>query len=85
MQTNKPLFPQRRTRRDFVKMAGVATAGLALPGLTPAAESKTPVRIGRGHHTYTLDEDWGKLPDGMKYGFGCGIIVDAKESVRRHI
>ena len=81
MHTNEYIFPHRLTRRDFLKMTGVATAGLAIPGLAQAAEKKTPVRIGSGHHTYTLDEDWGKLPEGMKYGFGCGVVVDSKDRV----
>ena len=32
--------------------------------------------LGSGYHTYELDEKWGKLPAGMEYGFGCGVIVD---------
>ncbi|MDB6124824.1 MAG: repeat containing protein [Pedosphaera sp.] len=81
MKANEYIFPRRLTRRDFMKMAGVATVGLALPSLVQAAEKKEPVRIGSGYHTYELVEDWGKLPDGMKYGFGCGVIVDSKDRV----
>ena len=81
MNTNDYIFPHRLTRRDFLKTTCVATAGLTLPDLTQAGEKKTSVRIGNGHHTYTLDEDWGKLPDGMKYGFGCGVVVDSKDRV----
>jgi hypothetical protein len=78
---NEYIFPRRLTRRDFLKMTGVATAGLVVPGLVPAAEKKISIRIGTGHHTYTLDEDWGKLPEGMKYGFGCGVVVDSKDRI----
>src|SRR5581483_7772453 len=31
--------------------------------------------------SYTLDDGWGKLPAGMKYGFGCALVVDAKDRV----
>jgi len=76
------LFPHRLTRRDFLCWTGVA--GLAA-GLTdfaaPAAEAAAPVTIGSGKHTYTLDEKWGTLPAGMSYGFGCALVVDAKDRI----
>ena len=83
MNTNNYLFPHRLTRRDFLKMAGVASASLAVPGLG-RAENKPehgPVRIGSGYHTYEAVEGWGQLPAGMKYGFGCGVVVDSKDRV----
>src|SRR5207245_7950038 len=66
-----------------LKLGALATAGLATPGALAETkkEKKEPVRIGSGQWTYTLDEDWGKLPEGMKYGFGCGIVVDSKDRV----
>src|SRR5262249_33941989 len=42
---------------------------------------KAPVTVGAGKWTYTLDEDWGKLPAGMKYGFGCALVVDSQDRV----
>src|SRR5262245_52338903 len=81
MHTNEHLFPHRLTRRDFVKLAATATAGLALPKLTQADDSNTPIRIGSGEHTYEAVPGWGKLPAGMKYGHGCGIIVDSQDRV----
>jgi peptidylamidoglycolate lyase len=81
MNANEYLFPHRLTRRDFVKMAGAATAALSLPGFSRAEDKKAPVRIGSGYHTYELVEDWGQLPAGMKYGFGCGVIVDSQDRV----
>jgi hypothetical protein len=81
MHTNDYLFPNRLTRRDFVKLTATAAAGLALPQLSRADESKTPVRIGSGKYTYEAVPGWGELPAGMKYGFGCGIIVDSKDRV----
>jgi len=81
MHTNDYLFPYRLTRRDFMKCAGVAAAGFVTPGLGQAAETKSSVRIGAGAHTYKLVEEWGRLPAGMKYGFGCGVVVDSKDRV----
>lgn len=79
------LFPRRRTRRDFLWTAGAA--GVAAGGLFSGAsrgaadEPKKPVRVGSGEQTFTLDENWGRLPDGMKYGFGCAIVVDGRDRV----
>lgn len=80
MIANEYLFPHRLTRRDFLATTTATAAGIALsPSLH--AEKTAPVRIGSGEWTYTLDENWGKLPAGMKYGFGCGIVVDSKDRV----
>ncbi len=81
MNPSEYLFPRRQTRRDFLKLAGAATAGLALSGTARAAETAALARIGTGQWTYTLDEKWGQLPEGMKYGFGCGIAVDSKDRI----
>src|SRR5262249_38302030 len=60
--------------------AGAALAGL--PAVAGAAdEKKDAVKIGSGKTTYTLDEAWGKLPDGMKYGFGCASVVESKDRI----
>lgn len=81
MQTNEYLFFNRVNRRDFLKLTGTAAAGLAVPGLVHAKESNVAVRIGSGTHTYEVVENWGQLPAGMKYGFGCGVVVDSKDRV----
>jgi DNA-binding beta-propeller fold protein YncE len=79
------LFPHRQTRRDFLKLAGAATAtaaaGLTLPGCASSQETKPPVRIGSGYHTYEAVEGWGKLPGNMSYGLGCGVVVDGQDRV----
>src|ERR1041385_1591796 len=80
MQTDY-LFPHRLTRRDFFKLGAAAAAGLALPTSGLADEKKEPVRLGAGAHTYELVEGWGQLPAGMKYGFGCGVVVDSQDRV----
>jgi hypothetical protein len=81
MHTNTYLFPNRLNRRDFLKMTSTAAAGLALSATAADDTPAAPVRIGSGAHTYELDPNWGKLPPGMKYGFGCGIIVDGKDRI----
>jgi len=85
MHTNEYLFPHRLTRRDFVQAAGAATAslaaGLTLPGCATAKATTPPVRIGSSYHTYEVVEGWGRLPEGMKYGFGCGVVVDGQDRV----
>lgn len=82
MKTNDFLFPNRLTRRDFLKMAGAASAGIALAGCeTESSEKKPGVRMGQGHHTYEVVEGWGALPEGLTYGLGCGVIVDSKDRV----
>jgi peptidylamidoglycolate lyase len=65
-----------------MKVASLAVAGLALPGVSRADEACCRVtRIGTGYHTYELDPEWGALPDGQQYGIGCGIVVDGKDRV----
>jgi 6-bladed beta-propeller len=66
------------TRRRFLATAGAATATLALPSLSESAET---VKFGSGKATYTLDPDWGKLPQGMNYGLGCAVVVDSKDRI----
>jgi peptidylamidoglycolate lyase len=80
MHTNEYLFPHRLTRRDFLGTTATALAGLAV---TPSvlAENKPKVTIGQGDCVYEVVQHWGALPPGMKYGLGCGVIVDSKDRV----
>src|SRR5712675_1466973 len=79
MRTSEYLFSRRLTRRDFIQLTALGTAAATLP--VRGADAKTPVRIGAGAHTYEAVEGWGELPQGMKYGFGCGVAVDSKDRV----
>ena len=79
MNTRDYLFPKRFNRRDFLKLSGAAAATISAG--VGQAESQTPVRLGSGAHTYEAVENWGKLPAGMKYGLGCGIVVDSKDRI----
>ena len=81
MQHNEYLFPHRLTRRDFCRFSVTAAASLAFSTPVLAQDRKTAVRIGSGHHTYELVEEWGVLPSGMKYGFGCAVVVDSRDRV----
>jgi len=84
MSSDRLLFPNKLSRRELLQTAG-ATAAATVVGLpisnAAAAPSSKPVVIGSGMWTYTLDDAWGKLPEGMSYGFGCAIVVDSKDRV----
>ena len=64
MSRSEYLFPNRLTRRELLALGVAATATAATSRLL-ADEAKPPVKIGSGPWTYTLDETWGVLPDGM--------------------
>ena len=84
MSIDRFLFPQRRVRRDFIQRAaiGIASSSAVLTGLLNAEPKPSqPITLGSGHWTYTLDEKWGQLPDGMSYGLGCAIVVDSQDRV----
>jgi DNA-binding beta-propeller fold protein YncE len=81
METIEYLFPNRLTRRDFLKLSSIAAAGLAVPGQVRGVEGQSTIRIGSGDFTYELVESWGQLPARMKYGFGCGVVVDSLDRV----
>lgn len=80
MNTTDYLFPARLSRRDFLKTAGATAAAWSLPSPASARE-KGAVRIGSGKWTYELDASWGQLADGMRFGFGCGIVCDSKDRI----
>ena len=85
MSQDRYLFPSRGNRREFFQQIGVAAAGAMavaprLGGAEPAT-TKQPITLGTGHWTYTLDERWGRLPEGMSYGFGVPIVVDSQDRV----
>jgi hypothetical protein len=79
--TSEYLFPVRQTRRDFLATAA-AGAALVLTGRgTCSAAADNPVTIGTGSATFALDQSWGRLPEGMKYGFGCAVVADSQDRV----
>lgn len=65
------------TRRQFV---GASAAALTFATGAHAADSPQ-VKLGAGSARFVLDPAWGRLPPGMTYGFGCAIVVDAKDRI----
>jgi hypothetical protein len=74
------LFP---SRRQFLTTTAATGAALTAGSYLRAEDKKVadPVKVGSGKLTFTLDEKWGKLPEGMKYGYGCAIVVDSKDRI----
>jgi len=64
------------TRRTFIQTAAATTAGLAV-----GTKARAATTFGEGKMTFTLDENWGKLPAGMNYGLGCAVVVDSKDRI----
>jgi DNA-binding beta-propeller fold protein YncE len=81
MHTNKHLFPRRLSRRDFLAATATTAAAFALPEVAPAPENQAPVCLGGGKWTFEAVPTWGKLPGGMKYGYGCGIVADSQDRI----
>jgi len=82
MNSGEYLFPRKMTRRDFIHASGGVMLGAAFASsATAAADAQSPVKLGTGKSTYTLDDGFGKLPEGMKYGFGCAIVVDSQDRI----
>ncbi len=74
MFSNDYLFPVRKTRRDFIAAGAAFTLGTS--GLFALAkdEPKSSLKL-------EVDPTWGKLPDGMKFGLGCAVVVDSKDRI----
>ena len=70
------------SRRDVVRMFGIAGAAAAVLPERVFAERVGPAKIilGEGAHKYEWIEGWAKLPEGMKYvGSTHGNVqVDSK-------
>ena len=80
------------SRRQLLAGAGAAALALAGKPAFAAEPAKTevsttpptPVVVGTGKWRYELVEGWGAPPDGMKYDYGCAIVVDGKDNVYVH-
>lgn len=81
MSGDEFLFPVRSTRRDFLKWSSLATAGALVAGSPQRSSAAEGVILGSGDYRYQLVPDWGKLPEGMSYGFGCAIAVDSQDRI----
>ena len=82
----RPLSSRQRVpvsaRADAARLP--AAAGAARP-LGPARRPRRGDEERRSRSARasppTPSTDWGKLPAGMNYGFGCAIVVDSKDRV----
>lgn len=78
------------SRRELLKQAGLLGAGLSVSaalgteGEASTSQATEPIRIGSGYWTYQLVTGWGILPGKLKYGMGCGVVVDSKDRVYVH-
>jgi len=63
------------TRRAFV------AAAAASPTLLLGEKSAT---LGSGQHVYEFVADWGKLPNGMRWGYTHGVVMDSQQRVIIH-
>jgi hypothetical protein len=70
------MVQQLFTRREFL-----GTTGAALALADPLRGDDKHVRIGEGSAAFQLDSNWGRLPAGMKFGFGCAIAVDSQDRI----
>lgn len=41
-------------------------------------------KLGSGSYTYEVVDGWGKLPDGIAYGYTHGVVVDGQDNVYIH-
>jgi DNA-binding beta-propeller fold protein YncE len=42
------------------------------------------MKMGSGSHAYEIAEGWGKLPEGVEYGYTHGVVVDSEDRVYVH-
>jgi ectoine hydroxylase-related dioxygenase (phytanoyl-CoA dioxygenase family) len=40
--------------------------------------------VGRDHFTFDMKTNWGKLPEGVKFGFTHGVVTDSQDRVYVH-
>lgn len=71
------------SRRRFLRGIGAAAVGPTLLGVRAKGSSKAVV-LGSGKHTYEVVEGWGKLPEGVKYGYTHGVQVDSQQRIIVH-
>ena len=77
------LLSRRRFFRQIASRSVAATVGPTLLGITAKGKAKAVV-LGSGAHTYEVVEGWGKLPEGVKYGYTHGVQVDSHNRVIVH-
>ena len=58
-----------------------AAAAVAAPLVLRSGDS---VKLGSGAHTYEFVPDWGKLPNGVRWGYTHGVAVDSQQRILIH-
>lgn len=74
---------QTKSRRNFLKRAGLAAVTLAAAPYIRAQDKtgQRPPVVGAGDFQYEAIHDWGELPAGHVYGNTHGVAVDAQGQV----
>lgn len=83
---------EKLSRRAFIRNIGAgAVAATVAPSLlqhtTAYADDATPQKpniTGAGRHTYEVVPNWGKLPEGVKYGYTHGVVEDSQGRIFIH-
>lgn len=70
-------------RRSFLTASAAAVSPLVLVRGGKAQANRARV-LGSGAHTYEVVEGWGKLPEGEKYGYTHGVVMDSEQRVILH-
>ncbi|MBM3214475.1 hypothetical protein FJZ36_06135 [Candidatus Poribacteria bacterium] len=73
-------------RRDFIAGLTLSASGFLVRPLIPGARAADdgPIVAGNGSRTFQLVESWGPLPDGIRYGYTHGVVVDFEDNVYIH-
>ncbi|MBX7257962.1 MAG: hypothetical protein K1Y02_16495 [Candidatus Hydrogenedentes bacterium] len=76
------------SRRTVLKGLGAgavaAAVGPAIAGAESKEKSVKAKTMGAGAHTYELVENWGALPDNVKYGNTHGVCEDSQGRIYVH-
>ena len=56
-------------RHILIVGAAVVALSAGMAAVRADEPKKAPITLGDGKTTFTLDEDWGKLPAGMTYSY----------------
>src|ERR1700730_14201653 len=58
--------------------------GAAAVAMAPLGLRGDSVTLGSGAHTYEFVPDWGKLPNGVRWGYTHGVAVDSQQRILIH-
>jgi DNA-binding beta-propeller fold protein YncE len=77
------------SRRTVLKGLGAGALAAVAPNIAVAQEDKSNMStvqnvLGTGRHTYEPVENWGKLPEGVQYGYTHGVCEDSQGRIYIH-